>query len=199
MPRQVDHGQRREEIAEAVCSLVSARGLEAVSLRDVAAEAGISMGRVQHYFRTKDEMLLFALEYVGQRDVVEAGKALAGLPDPPASRAVVRTVLAGLLGGAPEQVEAQRVGVAFQARALVEPRLAASLLRGYAGVRALLEDVVRRGVASGEAAEDTDPETAATAVFALADGLRSHVLLGHETRERALAVLEEHLDRLFPG
>ncbi|MEV6817144.1 TetR family transcriptional regulator C-terminal domain-containing protein [Nocardiopsis dassonvillei] len=199
MPRQVDHGQRRREIAEAVCSLVSARGLEAVSLRDVAAEAGISMGRVQHYFRTKDEMLLFALEYVGGRDVAGVREALAGLPEPPEPRAVVRTVLTGLLGGAPEQLEAQRVSVAFQARALVEPGLAESLLRGYAGLQALLEDVVRRGVASGEAAEGTDPETAATAVLALVDGLRAQTLLGHGTRERALAVLDDHLNRLFPG
>lgn len=199
MPRQVDHGQRRREIAEAVCSLVSARGLEAVSLRDVAAEAGISMGRVQHYFRTKDEMLLFALEYVGERDVAGVREALAGLPDPPEPRVVVRTVLTGLLGGAPEQLEAQRVSVAFQARALVEPRLAEPLLRGYAGIQALLEDVVRRGVAGGEAAEGTDPETAAAAVLALVDGLRVQTLLGHGTRERALAVLDDHLDRLFPG
>ncbi|WP_190394792.1 TetR family transcriptional regulator C-terminal domain-containing protein [Nocardiopsis deserti] len=91
------------------------------------------------------------------------------------------------------------MSVAFQARALVEPRLAESLLRGYTGVQALLEDVVRRGAANGAAAEGTDPETAATAVLAPVDGLRAQTLLGHGTRERALAVLDDHLDRLFPG
>jgi AcrR family transcriptional regulator len=45
-------------------SLAATRGLEAVSLRHVATEAGVSTGMVQHYFRTKDEMMTFALEMV---------------------------------------------------------------------------------------------------------------------------------------
>ncbi|GAA0978562.1 TetR/AcrR family transcriptional regulator [Nocardiopsis tropica] len=198
MPRQVDHRQRRAQIAEAVCALVSARGLEGVSLRDVAAEAGISMGRVQHYFRTKDEMLLFALEYVGARDVAGTRKRLAPATSP-SPRDVVRTVLCGLLDGDPRQVEAQRIGVAFLARALVEPQLAAFLLQGYAGIQALLEQALSEGVDAGAVAAGTDPETAALEAFALAEGLRAQTLLGHVARERALAVLDAHLDRLFAG
>ncbi|WP_226346735.1 TetR family transcriptional regulator C-terminal domain-containing protein [Agilicoccus flavus] len=60
MPRQVDHAQRRSEISHAVWAVVARNGLDAVSLRTVAAEAGISAGRVQHYFATKDEMVLEA-------------------------------------------------------------------------------------------------------------------------------------------
>ena len=66
MPRQVDHGQRRLQIARAVWSVMATRGLDAVSLRSVAAEAGISMGRVQHYFRSKDAMILHACEAMAQ-------------------------------------------------------------------------------------------------------------------------------------
>ncbi|WP_158612966.1 TetR/AcrR family transcriptional regulator [Nocardiopsis sp. Huas11] len=199
MPKRVDHQQRRAQIAEAVCSLVSARGLEAVSLRDVAAEAGISMGRVQHYFRTKDEMLLFVLEYVADRDVRGTRECLAAEPAPPSPRAVVGSVLGGLLDDDPRRVEAQRVGLAFLARALVEPRLAASLLQGYAGIQGLLEQVLRQGIDEGSVDAATDPESAATEVFALAEGLRAQTLLGHLTRARALAVLDDRLDRLFTG
>jgi AcrR family transcriptional regulator len=39
MPRQVDHVSRRRLIAEAVCHLADERGLEGVTLRDVAARA----------------------------------------------------------------------------------------------------------------------------------------------------------------
>ncbi|MFJ9553900.1 TetR/AcrR family transcriptional regulator [Nocardiopsis sp. NPDC101807] len=198
MPRQVDHRQRRAQIAEAVCSLVAARGLEAVSLRDVAAEAGISMGRVQHYFRTKDEMLLFALEYVGERDVAGTRRDLAAVPGAP-PRTVIRTVLAGLLDTDPRKVEAQRVGVAFLARALVEPALAAPLLQGYEGLQVLLEQAVRQAIAEGTVCATTDPRSAASEVFALADGLRVQTLLGHMAGERALEILDARLDRLFGG
>ncbi|MGK5632559.1 TetR family transcriptional regulator, partial [Streptomyces sp. URMC 123] len=47
MPRQIDHEERRRLIADAVCALADRRGLEGVTLRDVAAEAGVSMGAVQ--------------------------------------------------------------------------------------------------------------------------------------------------------
>ena len=57
MPRQVDHQQRRTEIAYAVWAVIAEDGLDAVSLRRVAAEAGISLGRVQHYFASKEELL----------------------------------------------------------------------------------------------------------------------------------------------
>ena len=41
MPKIVDHEARRAELAEAVWRLASRDGLEAVTLRGVAAEAGL--------------------------------------------------------------------------------------------------------------------------------------------------------------
>jgi len=46
--------------SEVVARLVADEGLEAVSVRTVAAEARVSIGTVQHYFPTKDAMLLHA-------------------------------------------------------------------------------------------------------------------------------------------
>ncbi|ADJ48081.1 TetR family transcriptional regulator [Amycolatopsis mediterranei S699] len=42
------------QIAEALQRLTTRAGLEGVSLRQVAAEAGMSMGSVQHYFTRVD-------------------------------------------------------------------------------------------------------------------------------------------------
>ncbi|MGO8957818.1 MAG: TetR family transcriptional regulator [Streptosporangiaceae bacterium] len=53
MPKQVDHQQRRWHIGEAVLRLIATRGLEAARLRNVAAEAEVSMGTVQHYFTSR--------------------------------------------------------------------------------------------------------------------------------------------------
>ncbi|KOG55306.1 TetR family transcriptional regulator, partial [Streptomyces varsoviensis] len=67
MPKQVDHVNRRRLIAEAVCRLTDERGLEGVTLRDVATRAQVSMGAVQRCFRTKEEMLVFALGHISER------------------------------------------------------------------------------------------------------------------------------------
>lgn len=64
MPKKVDRHERRTLIADALMRVAARQGLEAVSLRHVAAEAGVSPGMVQHYFRTKDEMMAFAMAVV---------------------------------------------------------------------------------------------------------------------------------------
>src|SRR6187397_1438338 len=63
MPRKVDHDERRRHIVEALLHIAGTAGLDAVSLREVAQRAGVSMGAVQHYFATKEEMLAYALRH----------------------------------------------------------------------------------------------------------------------------------------
>ena len=84
MPKQVDHESRRRQIADAVCRLADERGLEGVTLRDVAARAKVSMGAVQRCFRTKEEMLVFALSHIGERI---AARVTARLVESPAQSA----------------------------------------------------------------------------------------------------------------
>ena len=67
MPKVVDHEERRAELAAAVWRLASSDGLEAVTVRRVAEEAGWSTGAVVHYFADKEELLLFAFSTVADR------------------------------------------------------------------------------------------------------------------------------------
>ena len=73
MPKRVDPLAQRRSVAQAVFRLAGARGADAISMRDVAAEAGVSLGMVQHYFRSKDEVLLFALGHMRDRVAAAAG------------------------------------------------------------------------------------------------------------------------------
>ena len=189
MPRKTDHAQRRRQLAEALWRLVSAHGMEAVSLRQVAAEAGVSMGMVQHYFADKEEMVLFALsamtEQVGRR-IGEAFGALAD-PDDPLQR--VRAVLVQTLPLDDERRLEARVAVTFLARASVDVKIAEYLRSGYAeGHAYLLEQLRAAGIA--------DAEREASRLFALTDGLTAHTLAGHLEPAEALAVLDDHLTRL---
>jgi AcrR family transcriptional regulator len=67
MPKVVDHEERRTELATAVWRLASREGLEAVTVRRVAEEAGWSTGAVVHYFADKEDLLLFAFSTVADR------------------------------------------------------------------------------------------------------------------------------------
>ncbi|WEL94696.1 TetR family transcriptional regulator, partial [Tsukamurella tyrosinosolvens] len=83
LPRQVDHRQRREEIARALWRVVDTSGALRLSLREVAKEAGMSHGQVQHYFTSRRELLLFATDFAAERTAERIAAGLADLgPDP---------------------------------------------------------------------------------------------------------------------
>ncbi|NJL56773.1 TetR family transcriptional regulator [bacterium] len=58
------HDGRRLEIAKAAWRVIVRDGLDRASLRAIAQELGASTGVVTHYFRDKEELILFALERV---------------------------------------------------------------------------------------------------------------------------------------
>lgn len=60
MPKKVDHDARRVELAAAVLAVIECEGMEGVTVRRVAAEAGWTRGVIEHYFDTREELLLFA-------------------------------------------------------------------------------------------------------------------------------------------
>lgn len=47
-----------ERIFDAVTALPTTRGPETMSVRNVASEAGVSIGALQHHLRTKEDLLL---------------------------------------------------------------------------------------------------------------------------------------------
>lgn len=63
MPKIVDHDIQRVKFAEAAMSLIARHGLEGVTMRAVAAEAGLSYGSLFHYFKSKDELLMQAIRH----------------------------------------------------------------------------------------------------------------------------------------
>lgn len=63
MPKIVDREEQRARFAEAAMSLIARHGLEGVTMRAVAVEAGLSYGSLFHYFESKDDLLKYAVRY----------------------------------------------------------------------------------------------------------------------------------------
>jgi len=190
MPKKVDRQERRTLIADALMQVAAEQGLEAVSLRHVATAAGVSPGMVQHYFRTKDEMMAFALAAVRDRNEVRVTKAVAGLGVDPAPRLLLRTMIAALLPLDEHTREDGRVALAFLAYTAVRPA-AASMLR--AETTQMVDFIA--GLLPAPHAHDT-----ASGLLALMEGLGVYLLGGHYTAKQALSTLDAHLDLVFgPG
>ena len=63
MPKIVDHDAQRVTFAKAAMRLIARQGLEGVTMRAVAAEAGLSYGSLFHYFTSKDDLLMYAVRH----------------------------------------------------------------------------------------------------------------------------------------
>ncbi len=60
--RRLDPARRRDQLLDVAVGLAAGRDLTAVSVREVAAAAGVSEGLLYHYFPTKDALLLAAVQ-----------------------------------------------------------------------------------------------------------------------------------------
>lgn len=198
MPKQVDHESRRRIIAEAVCSLAEEGGLEGVTIRDVATRAQVSLGAVQRCFRSKEEMLLFAGSYIGERITERMRRGLIDRPTRSAGTALERAATEIALLREEHRAEA-RVWLAFVAQAAVIDALAETVKASYAALQDLFTRLITEAVGSSRPSEDGtsfDPHSEARALLALADGLTAQVLIGHLAPEAAAEVLDTHLARL---
>jgi AcrR family transcriptional regulator len=196
VPKLVDHEERRRRLAAAVFTVIGTRGLEAVSLRDVAEQAGVSMGAVQHYFPTKQEMLQFALSHMRERVMARLQSAVSGL-DRPTRRDLVRTATAVMLPVDLAGREEAAVNIAFFSAATVTPAYADQLREGYRRILAVSVAAFREASRLGELRAGIDPEVEAPALYFLTQGLIGPVLIGLYTPDEALALVDSQLDRLF--
>jgi AcrR family transcriptional regulator len=198
MPRLADHEQRRRQIAEAVWRIASARGLEDVSLRKVAAEAGVSLRLVQYYFGTRDDLLLGALEILNA-DAGESIRAGIGPEEDTTPREVLRALLVGMLPVGDERRTRYLVHLAYFVRSLSDPGLASAFSAAPPELERLTADLLAWGRDRGEVAPDLDLMPEAELLLSSVDGLQTSIILGQRTPEAAIALIDHQLDRLFPS
>lgn len=85
-PRKAAKELRRQQIIDATISTLAQRGYAAISLSDVAREAGISYGLVSFYFQSKERLLSETLLHLSEDYRQCWTEALARAPADPASQ-----------------------------------------------------------------------------------------------------------------
>lgn len=145
----------RERILDAVVDLLVSEGVDAISVRHVAARAGVSIGAVQHHFRTRDDLMAAAMEHIttiSRAELTRAGEAASSPGE------ALRQI--SLLLGATSQddLPAAAVWLAFVAYAATTPRLAEIHREGWLLAEQALTDGLRLVAGSGgDGDDDTDP------------------------------------------
>jgi AcrR family transcriptional regulator len=181
-----------DRLLDVVVDLLVADGYEGISIRRVAAAAGVSIGAVQHHFATKDALLAAAMQRISEQFQERVqGRIGAGTAPGPALRAVAD----GLLGAGEDERAGTVVWIARLARAAVHEPTAQVHRREWAEV----EDLLARLLAAARPDRAATARDDAGALLALLDGLATAQAVepARMGAERARALLAEHLDRLL--
>ena len=194
MPKIVDHDAQRECFADAAIRLIARDGFEGMTMRAVAAEAGLSYGSLFHYFGSKDELLIHAIRHLTaqqSRRVNEFSSRSKGL------RALQRLLFDDALVDAASRDEAV-VWLAFLSRAALEPALARIHGQMIDGWLERIRQMLEEARAAGEVPATLDAEAEALAIWVYSAGVGQQGLLYPQrfppARQRKL--ITDYLDKL---
>lgn len=184
----------KQRLAEALTRVVAREGIAGVSVRAVAAEAGVTGGTVQHHFPTRAEMIRYAMEQTS----TQVEQRLGGVPRWGEVREWTREILLELLPLDPERRRENAVWLAFIAHAETDSALTDLKRQTTVKLRELYARIIRarRGLSAHEgAASDPDVEADAMLLQSLLDGLALQLadMETADAAERGPALLDRYL------
>jgi AcrR family transcriptional regulator len=177
---------RREQILAAARRCFLRNGLHNTTMQDLIGEAGLSVGAVYRYFKSKNEIinaisqtvaagLAATFDEVATRDLplLEAVSAVLDAVD----------VQLGPDGNFPLVVQ-------VWSEAVLDPTIGAIVRERYLELRRPFRAIAARAVARGELSPDTDLDATAAALFGLLPGYAlQRQLVGNPDKETYLAGL----------
>ncbi|WP_431908429.1 TetR/AcrR family transcriptional regulator [Nonomuraea jabiensis] len=183
--------QTRDRILQAVSRLSRVHGIDAISMTDVAGEAGITRTVLYNYFPDKAALLLAFTERVTQYFIDSYEQELPGAASPAERlRAFVRLQLAGLLAH-------PHPGAADLSAAL-GPDAYQQLAEHVAPMQRILVEILESGVESGEF-RVLDVQATARMILAVVGAERVPLISGSVTVERAAELVSEFVLRAIGG
>jgi len=194
MPKIVDHDVQRVKFAEAAMSLIARHGLEGVTMRAVAREAGLSYGSLFHYFSSKDELLVHVVRHstaLQTKRINEFTVQYSGLK-----------ALEHLLCDDTIITESSRddwmVWLTFLYKAALQESFAETYAELIAGWRARIVGLLNEAQQTGEIQGDLDVESEAMAIWAYSTGISQLSLLHPELLpvERQKQLISAYLGKL---
>ena len=210
MPKIVDPAERRRAVVEAVYRVVRRDGIERASLRNIAAEAGLAIGSVRHYFTSHDELMVFAMNEMVEDATTHILRHADGLQQPAPSvdevsvrerAARIEAVLAEFLPLDERRVDMTVVWLEFVIAARTRPELRQHANKLHDGIRTIVGRVLRRIEGAGRLRKDVDVPLETIRLCSLIDGLALAVVLrpGTTSPETASRVLRRHMADITTG
>jgi len=179
MPRgrpRLDHDAMRIEIAESACDTIRKHGLPNLTLKGVAQQLGVSIGLLQHYFPSKQDLMVFVEAMVADpwlEQVLEKSAKVQTLDD-------LQEICEVLLPFDKETYEKWLIVFAYNGQAIGSKQSYKAHVKRYTrGVELFataITNLQKRGVIDKKA----DPDIEAFGLVAMMEGLAGQVVFSRE-------------------
>jgi AcrR family transcriptional regulator len=163
---------RREQILAGAARAIARNGFDHVRLRDVAAEAGVSVGMLQHYFATREQLGREAFAYVCRARATRFAEAAVGATT---SWDRIELYLRHALDWS-DVSDRARTWLDLASAASRDPLLREQAALSFEIWREPLETAITDGVSNGEFAPVVPPRAAVDALLALIDGTEVRIV-----------------------
>jgi AcrR family transcriptional regulator len=181
----VDHEARRRKIAQVAAEVIAREGVEAATVRHIAAQLGCSTTLITDCFEDKTDLLVCAYRFVAANTLTHFEHRVA------ANRADVLESLAALSALDENSWCGWRVHLAFLEKAVRDPVLAAEQRACTEASRRCIESAIETGYGPGG-----DITGAARLVIALIHGISIQVIFENESwsHERICRLLSSQIE-----
>ena len=192
MPKMVDHDARRRLVAQIAADIVAARGVDALTLRDVANAAGYSTAIVSHYFADKRDLVLATYETAAERQT-------ARFDDAHNENKPIGAVLEALLPTSDAARRDWRLSVAFWGVAASDPHMTEDQQRRGRSYQVRIENLLRNELRRGPEPDPADVALAAGSLVAFTSGIGMQATFdpGQWPARRQREMLRRELARLL--
>ena len=185
--------ERKQAIARATCRAIIEQGLHRVNLRDIARALGTTTGPLQHYFRSKEDLLLYTKNLLIDellQNARDAGFRHSGL-------ARLRLVCERLLPFTEPARSAWLVLAAFNGRAIGDEELTAIQVSRYTKCRKFFEEEIVLAKDEGVLDPSIDVVLEAIALASFVDGLAVQMLFlsRAESKRAKQSLVQRYLER----
>lgn len=192
MPKIIDHDQRRSDIVDVTWDLIVRGGIEAATMREIAAAAGFANGALKLYFPSKEDII--AATYERALDMMRQYVELDGLR----GLTALREICVSSMPIDEERITAGRVLLVFWQMSLGNRRMHDKYLEHVREWRGLLHRFLAEGREDGDIVTATPDEQIVDEIVLLNAGANVMSLVAGEfsTIDLQHRHLESLLDRL---
>ena len=169
MPAVISHSERRDQIAKVVKHIIAESGMDAVTVRNVAREAGFSSTIVGHYFKDKRDLLVHTYRSLRTHGIELVDKAFG-------EDMTVLECFETLLPTNPENLSDWQVWFGFWGKAIADPDLGAERLAAIEATNELFQRILQRGIQREELPKHLDVVEHAIRIQVFINGLSSFVV-----------------------